>query len=523
MHFTNIAITHEMCDIERCGYRIEKILGSGTYGIACEARDMYGRKICCKSIEYEKEDDTGYGVTELEEYHILSSFNHPNLIRSVKLSMNPNNSNLREKIVHFTQPGDHSLSRWMRGNRIPIEKMVSIAFDIINGMHYMHENKCLHLDIKPDNIIIYNADTSYYYAKIIDFSNSFCDVDDMIMGEKCSTDRITATYRAPEVFSFRSKEPLYGYHTDIWSFGILFLNLIRQEEIISSYCHDEEEIYNELCRIFFSNTLYISDIIPKSIENYNEILHKNIVSLVRSCTLKNPISRPNFSDLLSYPLFSIHGKKSYPILPSNKKIPKIESVYRGEWIRFIISIFKHGFPNAKVKALLLAIELLHRTMNKHIDVTYHYLNSKEIILSCIWIALKLNNNDNTYQLDASEFLVNIHCAICFIKNKIIDTHFLEKIKDIPISSILDYELDVINSVEGVLYLNYHYNLCETKRDLLLLFDTCFSDISTEMYYAMDTEKMETIQKTTSFSTLVGKQMPKKNVLVKDICNLFHFR
>lgn len=510
---------NEMCDIERCGYRIEKILGSGTYGIACEARDAYGRKICCKSIDYEKEDDKGYGVTELEEYHILSTFNHPNVIKSIKLSINPQNSKLKEKIVHFTQPGEHSLCRWMRGNRIDTHRMISLTYDIVNGMNYMHENKCLHLDIKPDNIIIFNSDTNYPHAKIIDFSNSFCDVDDMIIGEKCSTDRITVTYRAPEVFSCQTKTPLYGYHTDIWSFAILFLNLIRQEEIVSVFCDSEEEICNELCRIFFSSTLYISDIIPKTIEKKNETIYKHIVSLVRSCTLKNPLSRPTFSDLLSHPLFSVFGKRYYTPIASDKKIPKIESVYRTEWIQFIISIFKYGFPNAKVKALLLAIELLHRTMNKHIDVTYHHLNSKEIILSCIWIALKLNNNDDRYALDGDEFLVRIHCAICFIKHKISDQHFLKKIKDIPISSVIDYELDVINSVEGILYFNYHYNLCETKRDVVLLFNSCFSGTETEIYYHLDAEKMKEYQKTTLFSNIIGKNMPKKNVLVKDVCTI----
>lgn len=104
---------------------------------------------------------------------------------------------------------------------IPFIKRLSnrreLQKNIINGVKYLHSVNIIHLDLKLDNVIVVNG-----IAKIIDFG--LCDtvVSDKILR---STKVQTTSYRCPEFLNSKEKGMLYTFEPDIWSVGVMLLEL----------------------------------------------------------------------------------------------------------------------------------------------------------------------------------------------------------------------------------------------------------------------------------------------------------
>jgi hypothetical protein len=78
---------------------------------------------------------------------------------------------------------------------IPFDDMCEIMFDIIKGIQHMHYSKIAHLDIKPDNILIYKSHSGHLNGKLIDFglSQDWSSPDDiptaLFYGTSCFVDK----------------------------------------------------------------------------------------------------------------------------------------------------------------------------------------------------------------------------------------------------------------------------------------------------------------------------------------------
>ena len=86
---------------------------------------------------------------------------------------------------------------------------------IIEGLKYIHQNKIVHRDIKPDNILIDLHNT----VKIADFGVSRKVSSGDIMKDHCGT----PAYIAPEIFLNKGYE---GFSCDIWSAGVTLYYLL---------------------------------------------------------------------------------------------------------------------------------------------------------------------------------------------------------------------------------------------------------------------------------------------------------
>ena len=94
-------------------------------------------------------------------------------------------------------------------------EVVSIIFQLIKGVEYIHSMGIIHRDLKPENIMI---ELNHYRdrvvsIKIIDFGLSCVYIPREIITDSCGT----PAYVAPEVIR---REP-YDYSVDMWSVGII--------------------------------------------------------------------------------------------------------------------------------------------------------------------------------------------------------------------------------------------------------------------------------------------------------------
>lgn len=109
-----------------------------------------------------------------------------------------------------------NLYELLRANKfkgLPIQIIISMARQILEGLSKTHSESIIHGDLKPENILLKTQSKSG--VKIIDY------------GSGCFSSEIVFSYiqsrfyRAPEILLGRS----YGPEIDIWSFGCILFEL----------------------------------------------------------------------------------------------------------------------------------------------------------------------------------------------------------------------------------------------------------------------------------------------------------
>ena len=116
--------------------------------------------------------------------------------------------------------GGKDLKQWLheRDQKVPIKplQICHILVQIFEAIAHLHEHLIFHGDIKPANIMIIVQEDGTIAIKLIDFdfSTHFDAVPQMQRG--------TPLYYSPEI----SRGYNIDYRSDIWSMGILILNIL---------------------------------------------------------------------------------------------------------------------------------------------------------------------------------------------------------------------------------------------------------------------------------------------------------
>lgn len=123
---------------------------------------------------------------------------------------------------------------------LPRRPKVTLAHGLLSGLAFLHDNGILHRDIKSDNVLLEIDDNGDYKAVLVDFSLAK-PIDATIFQQGTPKDKQqtwlkgtfegvrhtgeigTITYTAPEIFN--AEEPVYGKPMDLWSVGVVLLEL----------------------------------------------------------------------------------------------------------------------------------------------------------------------------------------------------------------------------------------------------------------------------------------------------------
>lgn len=173
------------------------VIGIGSYGRVYSAIDSKNKMVAMKIVNSKNADMTN-------EYNILFKLKHNNIITVYdfyKLD------NLQFLVLEYSQQGD--LLNYLNKNGGLGEAFCKKLFkQLVDAIAYMHNNYYIHLDIKPDNILLFDND-----IKLTDFgfADSY-DPNQVKLRTKGSE-----VYGAPELA--RRIETI-GPELDIWSIGI---------------------------------------------------------------------------------------------------------------------------------------------------------------------------------------------------------------------------------------------------------------------------------------------------------------
>ncbi len=195
------------------------LLGVGGFGRVYKARDtLLDKDVALKMVNIEGAKAQYSLVAEIKKVFDLS---HKNIIRYfdifelITLTATGEEIKTQVGVMEYIPHGDISQLDWLS---LSAEQQKDILLQILDGLHYLHQNRIIHRDIKPANILI-KKEGNRIIPKITDFGISKAQD-----AESVSLSRVIGSipYMAPEQFDSKGR---VGYNTDFWSLGILVYRL----------------------------------------------------------------------------------------------------------------------------------------------------------------------------------------------------------------------------------------------------------------------------------------------------------
>jgi len=187
-------------------YRLDRRLGSGSFATVWKARDtVLNRFVALKIVDPLVEEECGRIAIE-REARIGARLSHANIV-SVR-----NADWIDGRFVLATDLAERSLADYPGARRSP-RIALRVIRDVAAGLAHAHSRRVLHLDIKPENILIFPDGR----AAIADFGTSRL------------ARRETRTFIEAGTLGYMAPEQAYGrarLTSDVFSLGLIAYELL---------------------------------------------------------------------------------------------------------------------------------------------------------------------------------------------------------------------------------------------------------------------------------------------------------
>jgi NIMA (never in mitosis gene a)-related kinase len=135
-------------------YESIKILGEGSFGKVYQMRHKIERKlVCIKCIKIKNIKKKEREACRLE-VDLLRKLNHPNIVGYEESFLTKKKDTLCI-VMTYCDGGDLAgIIKGAKKQRFSENKVLEWFVQIALGLHYMHENRVLHRDLKTQNIFM---------------------------------------------------------------------------------------------------------------------------------------------------------------------------------------------------------------------------------------------------------------------------------------------------------------------------------------------------------------------------------
>ena len=161
--------------VQQCDIVVTELLGSGGFGkvflgswfdMDLAIKVLSGK--LTQSVDGSDQSGSNWRDCYASEKKILN-LKHPNIVRTLAMSLRKSACSSPSEPIYIIMEygGERNLNKVIESTVDPFSPRRLLRFmkHIIAGLHYIHSNGIIHMDIKPANIII----TSQNLPKIADF------------------------------------------------------------------------------------------------------------------------------------------------------------------------------------------------------------------------------------------------------------------------------------------------------------------------------------------------------------------
>lgn len=233
-----------------------------------------------------KKDDSNLA----REIHHHRQFVHPHIARLYEVIVT---ESLVWLVLEYC-PGDELYNYLLKHGRLPVEKVQNIFTQLVGAVSYVHQQSCVHRDLKLENILL----DKHENVKLCDFGftreyegkanylQTFCG---------------TICYSAPEMLK---GEKYAGEKVDVWSLGVILYALLCGE-----LPFDEDEDDETRRRILFDE--------PK----YPDFIPADALALIKKLLSKRTLLRPSIPEILADPFLADFAPQQQEILGLRRPAP----------------------------------------------------------------------------------------------------------------------------------------------------------------------------------------------------------
>ncbi|KAG8744789.1 hypothetical protein FRC10_009437 [Ceratobasidium sp. 414] len=194
-----------------------KRLGSGSFGNVYKGTYL-GIDVAIKEVLPSKDYDVAKYFER--EWRLMKEARHPNVVLFLGLSRAPPPDDRIFIVSEFIDNGN--LRVMIHDTRIPLlwPLRLSILTDIARALAYLHARRCIHRDLKGENLLL----TANMRVKVTDFGFARIaarNVEEIKRLTFCGTD----SYMSPEILMGEE----FDLPTDVFSMGVIFCEVIARK------------------------------------------------------------------------------------------------------------------------------------------------------------------------------------------------------------------------------------------------------------------------------------------------------
>ncbi|XP_027364751.1 putative receptor-like protein kinase At4g00960 [Abrus precatorius] len=271
------------------GFSDENKIGEGGFGEVYKGTLPNGQEIAVKRLSRSSRQ----GDLEFKnEASLVAQLQHRNLVRLLGFCLER-----KERILVYEFIPNSSLDNFLfdRENEEELDwaRRYKVIVGIARGMKYLHEDsrlRIIHRDLKASNVLL-DANMN---PKISDFGLAKISPNDQSQ-VNAATRRIVGTYgyMSPE-YAMHGK---YSVKSDVFSFGVLVLEIIHGKKNSSYYrSHEDDDILSITWKNWTNQTPFLI-LDPKLNGSYSRNEVRRCIHIALLCTQENPVDRPSMATI----------------------------------------------------------------------------------------------------------------------------------------------------------------------------------------------------------------------------------